>query len=481
MKRHGTSHLSAVVLAVSVMMLIPSMTAMAQDAQSTQKMKESYVVPEEDDVREHVTRWQDYKFGMFIHWGIYSEIGVIESWSLVPQPVSWMYRPRRERSMSYNEYVDFYHNLYRSFYPFHFNPSEWAEAASYAGMKYMVFTTKHHDGFCMFDTKATDYKVTSKDCPYGRTSHPNIAKEVFQAFREKGIMPGAYFSVADWHHQDYWWDFFPPKDTKINYPVKDFPEKWERFQDFLVQQVGELTDGTYGDLEMLWFDLCHPTEDGSAEVPWDRMASVARANQPGIMMVARGTGGKYENYKTPEQTIPEEALDCPWESCITMTGSWSYRPGWAYKSTREILNILVKVVSRGGSLLLNVGPRPDGTLEDEAYERLHEIGDWMQVNSDAIYGTKAWSTCQDGKVCFTSKGESVYAFYMAGEGEEGLPSEITFGGVNPSGSITMLGYDKPLKWKRNADGRITVIIPQKLRDKLPCQHIWTLKMNGTKV
>lgn len=475
MNRLNKTCMAAIVLAASILtMEIP---AQAQDVQSVQEMKDSYIAPDEAAVRDHVKQWQDYKFGMFIHWGIYSELGVIESWSLVPQPVSWMYRPRRERGMSYNEYVDFYHNLYRSFNPVSFDPSKWAEAASYAGMKYMVFTTKHHDGFCMFDTKATDYKVTSPECPYGRSAaHPDIAKEVFQAFRDKGIKPGAYFSIADWHHQDYWWDFFPPKDTKINYPVKDFPEKWERFQDFLVQQVGELTDGTYGDLEMLWFDLCHPTEDGSAEVPWDRMAAKARANQPGIMMVARGTGNRYENYKTPEQTIPEKALDCPWESCITMTGSWSYRPGWGYKSTREILDILVKVVSRGGSLLLNVGPKSDGTLEDEAYERLHEIGDWMQVNSEAIYGTKAWSTCQDGKVCFTAKENTVYAFYMPEEGEEGLPSEISFGGVTPSGNITMLGWDKPLKWKRNAQGGISVTIPQKLRDNLPCHHIWVLKM-----
>ncbi|MCQ2164627.1 MAG: alpha-L-fucosidase [Bacteroidales bacterium] len=453
--------------------------AQAQDAQSTQEMKINYIAPEEEAVREHVARWQDYKFGMFIHWGVYSELGVVESWSLVPQAVSWMYRARRERGMSYNEYVDFYNNLYRSFNPTQFDPSKWAEAASYAGMKYVVFTTKHHDGFCMFDTQATDYKITSPNCPYSRSSaHPNIAKELFQAFRDKGIKPGAYFSIADWHHQDYWWDFFPPRSTKINYPAKEFPEKWERFQDFLVQQVSELTDGTYGDLEMLWFDLGHPSDDDSAEVPWDRMAAAARASQPDIMMVARGTGGKHENYKTPEQTIPEQPLDCPWESCITMTGSWSYRPGWGYKSTREILNILVKVVSRGGSLLLNVGPRPDGTLEDEAYERLHEIGDWMQVNSEAIYATKAWSTCQDGKVCFTAKDKTVYAFYMAENGEDVIPAEISFSGVIPGGEVRMLGYDKPLRWKKNSDGGISVTIPQRLRDKLPCRDVWVLRMNA---
>lgn len=467
--------IAKIIAAAAIMAL--SATAHAQDVQSTQEMKETHIESADPAVQKHVREWQDYKFGLFIHWGVYSQIGVIESWSLVPQPISWMYRARKERGLSYDEYVDFYSNLYHAFNPLAFDPSKWAEAASYAGMKYMVFTTKHHDGFCMFDTKATDYKITSPDCPFSRSvEDADIAKRIFQAFREQGIKPGAYFSIADWHHQDYWWDFFPSKDTKINYPVKDFPEKWARFQDFLVQQVDELTDGSYGDLEMLWFDLCHPTEDGSAEVPWERMAQKVRANQPGIMMVARGTGNQYEDYKTPEQTIPEQALDYPWESCITMTGSWSYRPGWGYKTTREMLDILVKVVSRGGNLLLNVGPKGDGTLEDEAYVHLREIGDWMKVNSEAIYGTKAWSTCQDGKVCFTAKGKTVYALYVSDEGEETIPSEITFNGVTPSGNITMLGSGKPLKWKKNGDGSITVTIPQRLRESLPCRHIWTLKM-----
>ena len=466
------------IITIAITAAIMAAAAQAQDVQSTQEMKNGYIIPEEAGVKEHVAQWQDYKFGMFIHWGIYSELGVIESWSLVPQPVSWMYRPRRERGMSYNEYVDFYNNLYRSFNPLQFDPSKWAEAASYAGMKYMVFTTKHHDGFCMFDTKATDYKVTSPECPYSRSvADPDIAKAVFQAFRDKGIKPGAYFSIADWHHQDYWWDFFPPKDTKINYPVKDFPEKWERFQDFLVQQVGELTDGTYGDLEMLWFDLCHPTEDGSAEVPWDRMSEVARANQPGIMMVARGTNNKYENYKTPEQTIPEKPLGCPWESCITMGEGWSYNPDERYKSTGEIITMLVKIVGRGGNLLLNVGPSPEGTLPDVVYERLHEIGDWMKVNSEGIYGTRAVLLKGNDNIFCTEKDGNRYVFYVPEDGRNELPEEIFVPELTP-GTVTMLGTNgRRLKFKA-VDGGTKILIPKALRDKKPCDHVWCLKIAG---
>jgi len=461
-------------LAIALTLLSLS-SAFAQDPETRLALKRRYIAPEEPLVQQRLAAWEDLKFGMFIHWGAYSVAGVVESWSIAPEPYPFAMKARQERGMSYNEWRDFYNNLYRSFNPARFDPEKWAEAAEYAGMKYMVFTTKHHDGFCMFDTKATDYKITNPDCPYSRAAEPDIAKAIFNAFRNRGIKPGAYFSIADWHHQDFWWDFFPPYSIKINYPVKDYPEKWERFGNFVVQQLDELAGGEYGPLEMLWFDQCISTDDFSAIVPWDRMAEVARTNQPGIMMVARATGNKYENFKTPEQTVPDAPLPYPWESCITMTDSWSHKPGATYKSTRDILGILVKVVSRGGSLLLNVGPAADGTLDPEAYERLKEIGDWMKVNSEAIYGTRAWSTCQDGKVCFTCKGEDVYAFYLADEGEE-IPSEISFTGVVPNGKVKMLGNGKSLKWRQDSDGKVTVSIPQSIRRSAPCNHIWCIKV-----
>ena len=162
-----------------------------------------------------------------------------------------------------------------------------------------------------------------------------------------------------------------------------------------------------------------------------------------------------------------------------MTHAWSYRPGAQYKPTRTILEMLVQIVSRGGNLLLNVGPRPDGTLEDTAYERLREIGDWMQVNSEGIYGTKPYTICQDGKVCFTTKDGYVYAFYIADEDETEMPAEITFNGVVPAGqknSVTLLGYDRPLVWSGNGEGGLRVVIPEKVRKNKPCEHIWCLKI-----
>lgn len=436
--------------------------------------KPAYIPPLEQDVKDNIAQWQDLKFGMFIHWGAYSQIGVVESWSICPEDIEWQYNRRGD---NYFEYLNMYENLRKVFNPVKFEPEKWAEAAEYAGMKYVVFTTKHHDGFCMYDTKLTDYKITDQASIFHENPRSNIAKEIFNAFRDRGIQTGAYLSIADWHNEDYWWRFFPPKDHYINYDAEKRPEKWQRFQDFVVGQVDELTNGDYGKLNLLWFDLCTPSVKYKAPMDWERIAATARRNQPGIMTVARYTHTIYENYITPEQEIPDTALDCPWESCITMTSTWSWRKVSAYKPTREILDMLVSIVSRGGNLLLNVGPSPLGELDATAYERLREIGDWMKINSEAIYGTRAHAPYQTGNVYYTEKDGKVYAFYMAAEGEEVIPSEVNIGPIVPSSvkGIRMLGCKGYLKWTETESGT-TVKIPESIRRSLPCQHIWCLEI-----
>ena len=441
-------------------------TALAQDRK--------YVEPEDAEVQRSISEWQDLKFGMFIHWGTYSQLGCVESWSLVPTDLDWTMRSRRERGMNYFEYLQFYENMKTTFNPLDFAPEKWAAAAKYAGMKYVVFTTKHHDGFCMFDTAQTDYKITSEQCPFHTSPRANITKEVFDAFRAEGLMTGAYFSVPDWHNDDYWWRMFPPKSTSVNYDPERHPEKWAAYQDFFNAQIDELTGGDYGDVPLLWLDLADAPGKEGAQVDWERAERTLRKNCPRAIMVARGLGNKYENYLTPEQEMPSEALPYPWESCYTMTYSWAYRPGLTYKSTQTILDMLVKIVTRGGNFLLNVGPKPDGTLEDVAYERLREIGDWMQVNSEGIYGTSAVEPYQCGEVYFSRKGNTIYAFYLAPEGENEIPAEITVGPFVPKGKVTMLGSSKALKFKQTSEGTV-VTIPEQLRRSLPCSWIWCLK------
>ena len=436
-----------------------------------------YIPPVEEDVKARLAEWQDLKFGMFIHWGAYSQWGVVESWSLAPDDISWQYGARDRKGMDYFEYIQAYEHLKDTFNPVKFDPGKWADAAKYAGMKYVVFTTKHHDGFCMFDTHQTDYKVTDEGCAFHTNPKANIAKELFDAYRARGIKAGAYFSIPDWHSNDFWWRKFPPKSTRANYKASEHPEKWAAYQDYVAAQLDELTSGEYGDLYLMWYDMPVTDDSSEAKHDWERFAKVVRGNQPGMIMVARGQHNIYENYQTPEQTIPEKALDYPWESCVTMTYSWSYRPGLEYKSTKTLLTMLVQIVSRGGNFLLNVGPGPDGTLEDTAYDRLRAIGDWMKVNSDGIYSTKAVAPYQDGNVYYTAKGDYVYAFYVPEEEGGQLPAEIAIPSFVPvsSKAVSMMGAKGTLKWRKEGSGSV-VTIPASLRKKLPCEHIWCLKI-----
>jgi alpha-L-fucosidase len=209
---------------------------------------------------------------------------------------------------------------------------------------------------------------------------------------------------------------------------------------------------------------------------WKRFAKMIRSYQPQTMMVARWDGTIYENYKTPEQEIPEETLPYPWETCMTMGGQWSYNANDTYKPTRQLIHMLAQVVSRGGNFLLNVGPGPDGELHPTAYERLKEIGAWMNVNSEAIYGTQPIAPYKEAKIAFTRRGEksfasTIYAIYL-----DDLPSEIKIESFQPAkgSKVHLLGYDKPLSWKPSGAGFV-VSIPRALQQHPPCEYAWVIK------
>ena len=456
---HPDSHLDS---------LVASRIAHSLPLKSINLTQNPYIPPRQQDVRNNIARWQDYKFGMFIHWGAYSQRGIVESWSLAPNNLESCYKDRLERGEGFYEYMKNYETLQWSFNPLQFDPSKWARAARNAGMKYLVFTTKHHDGFCMFDTRQTDYKVTDKSCPFSRDSRANIAREVFDAFRAEGLVTGAYFSTPDWHNEDYWYPLFPPRNSAMNYDVERFPEKWARYNDYVNAQLEELSTG-YGPLNVIWFDMPCLPRTTYAPMDWERFEKTLRGNQPGIMMVTRALGGIYENYRTPEQEIPDHILDYPWESCMTMNSSWAWMPDSQYKSAEEIISMLVKVVSRGGNLLLNVGPRPDGTLDEIAYQRLEEIGEWMKTNSEGIYETKPYMLEGEG-LYGTERNGTVYVFHIPvsdeGDADAGAPSAISVKGISPK-TVSILGYRGKVKWTGTSDG-FTLNLPDSVKDKIVC-------------
>jgi len=391
--------------------------------------------PETDPViLDRLEQWQDLKFGFMAHWGIYAQWGVVESWSICNEP--WIDR----KGADYYEYKKQYQALNKTFNPTHFNAKKWAVAAKDAGMRYMVFTTKHHDGFCMFDTKQTDYSVAGTDCPYHNTAQPDITKDIVEAFRNEGLWTGLYFSKPDWHHDDYWAHEWSTPDRNVNYDIEKHPERWQRFKNFTYNQIYELMHN-YGDIDILWLDggwirpewsIDEETEEWLGcyrriqDIDMASIAKMARKDNPDLIIVDRSVGGKYENYRTPEQQVPDSLLTYPWETCMSMGDSWSYVENDNYKSTRKLIHTLVDVVAKGGNYLLNVGPDADGNLPDEALSRMHEIGQWLKKNGKAIYGTRPLFPYAKGNVRYTQSkdGKHRYAITLNDEGEYATVREL---------------------------------------------------------
>jgi alpha-L-fucosidase len=427
-----------------------------------------YAYPTDPAVLQNLNEWQDIKFGLFMHWGTYSIWDAVESWTLEPNDKGWAERPIDK---NYFDYVHEYEALQTQFNPIKFDPAKWAELAEEAGMKYVVFTTKHHDGFNMFDTKQSDYKITSAKCPFHTNPNADVTKAIFNAFRERGFKIGAYYSITDWHSDYCWWRYFPPPYSGMtNYEPKKHPDRWAKFQDFIDAQLVELSSD-YGRVDIFWFDGVGPGIDR------ERFGKDIRAKQPHTLLVFRGAEGQLENYTIAEARFPEKAPDNPWELCMPM-GDWSYRTNPPLVSSREYVQMLLTAVSRGGNFLLNVGPSPEGEWHPQMIERLKDIGAWMKVNSEAIYGTKRTTPTEETKFVFTQKGATVYAAYMADEGETRIPAVIAVNSFCPAkgSKVYLLGHSSPLSWNKNGKGFV-VRIPPSLQKNPPSQHAFVLKFS----
>lgn len=447
-----------------------------------QHIEEAYQWPKEPGLKAALEHWQDWKFGVIIHWGPYSQWGIVESWSLCPEDEPWCIR-RGPYAHDYYQYTQTYKNIRKEFNPSAFDPQKWAAACAQAGMKYLVFTTKHHDGFCMFDTKQTDYKITHPETAFSSNPRSNITREVFNAFREQGLGIGAYFSKPDWHHHDYWWPYFPVFDRNVNYDPQKYPERWKRFQQFTFNQIEELMS-QYGKVDILWLDggwvrpegtLTEETRPWIGKNQWIQdvdipaIAKMARRHQGNLLIVDRTVHGEFENYRTPEQQIPLVKPDYPWESCITLCDNWySTGPNERYKSSHWAIHTLIKIVAKGGNFLLGIGPDKSGDLTPQVYQRLEEISQWMQVNNQAIYGSIPLEPYQQDNFCFTSSKDkkTLYAFYLMEENQK-LPASIALPAhfVKSNKQISLLGYDKALSIK-TVNGQPTVSLPAELQKKM---------------
>jgi len=365
----------------------------------------SFIIVKEDayEMRQKRTEWfREARFGMFIHWGIYA----------IPARGEWVRSRERITVEDYQQYFD-------AFDPVDYNPVQWAKIAKQAGMKYAVITAKHHDGFCLFDSKYTDYKATNT--PAKR----DLIKEYVDAFRAEGLGVGLYYSLVDWYHPDFARDF----DT--NHPLAKQPE-WENkkynfdnYLDYMYNQVEELVTN-YGKIDILWFDFSLREYSGEK---WkaSRLIEMVRKYQPDVIIDNRlggniksitpeiyaGDFGGPEQIMPPRVVIDDAGRPIPWELCMTLNNSWGYnRNDTNYKSAEDIIYTLTNCVSKNGNLLLNVGPDEKGVIPKKSVEILEEIGEWMKVNGESIYGCGPSEYPKPEWGCFTQKEDVVYAHMM---------------------------------------------------------------------
>lgn len=348
--------------------------------------------------------FREARFGMFIHWGLYS----------IPARGEWV---RNTEEMPEEAYLPFFHE----FDPVDYDPGKWVKAAKKAGMKYVVLTAKHHDGFCLFDSDLTDFKSTNTKL--GR----DIVRDFLDACRAEGLRAGLYYSLLDWHHPDY------PHYGDEKHPMRNDPtcgneeRDFDRYLDYMHGQIRELC-ANYGKIDIMWFDFSY---GDMKEETWraTELADMVRTLQPGVILDNRlevsgeGFGSLAQlrptpyhgDFITPEKMIPPNGLrdgegrDLCWEACVTMNQNWGYCANDRYwKSGEMLIKKLVECVSKGGNMLLNVGPDARGNIPDAAMERLEIIGKWMEKNSRSIYGCGRTDRERPDYGRLTAKGNRLY-------------------------------------------------------------------------
>jgi alpha-L-fucosidase len=352
--------------------------------------------------------WTHDRFGMFIHWGLYAQAARHE----------WVKRWERMNDQQYQPYFDMFN-------PDMYNPKEWAKQAKAAGMKYAVLTTKHHEGFCLFDSKYTNYKSINTK------AKRDLVKEFVEAFRAEGIKVGFYYSLIDWHHPDYTIDGLhplqPASEADADYARLNQGRDWKKYKAYLHNQIRELLTN-YGKIDIMWLDFSYPNPNGHGKGKDDwgsvELLKMIRKLQPGILVDNRLDLESYEDgadFATPEQVKPSELQTkyggLSFETCQTFSGSWGYfRDENTWKTNHELLTLLITAVSKSGNLILNVGPTARGYFDYRAVRALDSIGSWIKYNNRSIYGCvqapDGWKTPGNTLLTYNPETRKLYVHLM---------------------------------------------------------------------
>lgn len=466
-----------------LILLVLFMNACKSDKKKPEKAKietVNYLKESEESFDQRMKWWRDDRFGMFIHWGVYAvPAGIYNNKEVKGHNGEWIMNNAQIPVIEYEKFA-------KQFDPAKFDANEWAKTMKDAGMKYVVITSKHHDGFGLWDSKVSDYDVVDF-APFGK----DILKALSKACKKQGIKFGLYYSIIDWHH---------PEAQAINYPnynnwedLKANPKFSSYLENYMKPQLKELIENY--DPEIIWFDgewIPDFTHEQGLE-----LYQYVRSLKPSILInnrVDKGRSGmqgmnkedkKYAgDFGTPEQEILETTSTLDWESCMTMNDTWGFKTNdHHWKSTEVLIHNLIDVTAKGGNYLLNVGPTAEGLIPKPSIDRLKQIGKWLKINGEAIYATEKLQNNykQGDHIRFTKeKGKSVYfSIVMKKPGKTIILKNLR---PDENSTIQLLGMEKSLKWEFNAEEGLKIVIPKEILNTWNKNtYAWTFKINGNEI